>query len=457
MKHKKTDKKFTLFALTWPIFIEIFLHMIMGNADTLMLSQYDDKAVAAVGVANQLLFIMIVIFGFIATGTSILVAQNLGANYKKEAGEITIVSIGVNFFLGIVLSISFIFFGDIFLHVMNLPDELFDRGLLYLQIVGGFTFIQGIFMTIGASLRSYSFTKDAMFVTVGMNILNIIGNYLLIFGVFGFPELGIKGVAIATVISRSIGLIAIILLLLKRISDPLPFKFLIELKIEHIKKLLKIGLPSAGEQLSYHTSQMLIMFFITFLGTAAITTKIYTQNIMMFIFLFAIAVGQGTQIMIGHQIGAGKQEEAYHRCLKSLKIAMLISFMLALVFALLSKSLLSIFTDNLAIIELGSTLMLLTVLLEPGRAFNLVVINSLRASGDVKFPMYIGILSMWFIGVPIAYFLAILCDLGLIGIWISFIVDEWLRGLFMLWRWRSKVWIEKSFVNKEKSTIEIPT
>ncbi|RBW69512.1 MATE family efflux transporter [Bacillus taeanensis] len=457
MKNKKTDKNLTLFTLTWPIFIEIFLHMIMGNADTLMLSQYDDNAVAAVGVANQLLFIMIVIFGFVATGTSILVAQNLGANNEKAAGEITIVSLGVNFLLGLLLSVCFIFFGDVFLRVMNLPNELFDQGIIYLQIVGGFTFIQGIFMTIGASLRSYSFTKDAMFVTVGMNVLNIIGNYLLIFGAFGFPELGVTGVAISTVVSRCIGLIAIVFLLVIRISEPLPFKLLIELKIEHVKKLLKIGLPSAGEQLSYHTSQMLIMFFITFLGTAAITTKIYTQNIMMFIFLFAIAVGQGTQIMVGHQVGAGKHEEAYERCLKSLKIAMVMSFTLALIFAVFSKPLLSIFTNNSTIIEMGIILMILTIVLEPGRAFNLVVINSLRAAGDVKFPMYIGILSMWFIGVPIAYFLAIPCDLGLIGIWISFIADEWLRGLLMLWRWRSKVWIQMSFINKKKTNIEITT
>ncbi len=108
-QNKKKVQKLSLFALTWPIFIEIMLHMIMGNADTLMLSQYSDDAVAAVGVANQIFMFVIVMFGFIATGTSVLVAQHLGAKQRKEAGQVTVVSIGANLVIGLLLSIVLIF------------------------------------------------------------------------------------------------------------------------------------------------------------------------------------------------------------------------------------------------------------------------------------------------------------------------------------------------------------
>jgi putative MATE family efflux protein len=448
----KDVKKLSLFAITWPIFIEILLHMLMGNADTLMLSQYSDDSVAAVGVANQILFVVIVMFGFIATGTAVLVAQHLGANEQQEAEEVSRVSIVANLLFGLILSAFLLWFGESLLRLMKLPSELFAEAHSYLLIVGSCSFIQALIMTIGAILKSYGYTRDTMYITIGMNVLNVIGNYLFIFGPFGIPVLGVQGVAISTAISRGTALFVILILLIKRTNISLAISRLFSLSIQHVKNLLKIGIPSAGEHLSYNTSQMLITYFITLMGTEAITTKIYTQNIMMFIFLFGVAVSQGTQIIIGHLVGARAYEEAYKRCLKSLKLAITVSLVMAICFSIFSNTLFSIFTTNEEIIKTGGTLILLTIILEPGRSFNLVIINSLRAAGDVKFPVYMGILSMWGVSVPISYFLGIELQLGLVGVWIAFIVDEWFRGLIMLWRWRSRVWQQKSFIHSTIKT-----
>jgi putative MATE family efflux protein len=450
MKEANT-KKLTLFALTWPIFIEVLLHMLMGNADILMLSQYSDDSVAAVGVANQILFMLIVMFGFIATGTSILVAQYLGAKNRNMAAEVTVISLGANLLFSIGISIAVFLFSSRLLLMMNLPPELLSEADSYLKIVGVFSFVQALVITVGATIRSYGFTRDAMYVTIGMNIINVIGNYLFIFGPFGVPVLGVDGVAISTVASRALGLIVITLLLFKRIDEKLPFRHMFSLPIQHLKNLLKIGIPSAGEHLSYNTSQIVITYFIVIMGTEALTTKVYTQSLMMFIFLFSVAIGQGTQIMIGHQIGAGQVEDAYKRCIKSLRLAILISVLTAIPIAVFSDTLLGFFTSNPDIIALGGTLILLTVILEPGRSFNLVVISALRAAGDVKFPVYIGILSMWGVSVTVSYILGIHFGLGLVGVWIALILDEWLRGVIMLWRWRSRVWVNKSFVQEKAS------
>ncbi|WP_332630369.1 MATE family efflux transporter [Halalkalibacter flavus] len=447
-KPKQTKRNLTLFAITWPIFIEIMLHMIMGNADTLMLSQYSDDAVAAVGVSNQLMSVIIVMFGFIATGTSILIAQLLGAKKEKKASQLAVVSLAANVVIGLLLSIILLFFSETFLRLMSLPKELMDSAVTYLRIVGGFAFIQALIMTIGAIIRSHGFTRDAMYVTVGMNIVNIFGNYVLIFGAFGFPVLGVTGVAIATVFSRSIGVIVLLYLLYKRLDGKLPFSFLRTFPKLEVKSLLKIGIPTAGEHLSYTGSQLVITYFIATMGTEALTTKVYAQNIMMFILLFSVALGQGTQIIIGHQVGANKIEEAYKRCIRSLKIAITVSATMAILFYFLSRPIFSIFTSNESIIGLGSLLLLLTIILEPGKAFNLVVINSLRAAGDVRFPVYMGILSMWGVSVTISYTLGIYFGLGLIGVWIAFTLDEWLRGLLMLWRWRGRKWQRMAFVKK---------
>jgi putative MATE family efflux protein len=447
----KKTAKLSLFAITWPLFIEILLYMLMGNADTLMLSQYSDNSVAAVGVSNQILSMIIVMFGFIATGTAILVAQNLGAKRDDQAREVSVVSIGANLVFGLILSVGVFIFSEQLLGVMDLPPELFDDANAYLKIVGGFSFIQSLIMTVGSIVRSYGFTRDIMYVTIGMNVLNVIGNYLFIFGPFGIPVLGVEGVAISTSVSRVIGLVAALYVMIKRIPGSLPMSMLFRFPKNHLNNLLNIGIPSAGEHLSYNGSQMLITYFIATLGTQALTAKVYTQNVMMFVFLFSIAISQGTQIIIGHMVGAKEINNAYKRALKSLKLAIIISIATAAIVSIFAKDLLGIFTDNMSIIELGSTLILLTIILEPGRSFNLVLISSLRAAGDVKFPVYMGILSMWGVSVTLSYFLGIYLGLGLIGIWIAFIADEWLRGLLMLWRWRSKVWVKKSFVAEPES------
>lgn len=161
----KTATKITLLALTWPIFIELFLHMLMGSADTLMLSRYDDNAVASVGIANQILNVIIVMFGFIATGTSILIAQYVGAKKKHSANRIAVVSIAANFGFGLILSLVLLVLAPFILKAMNIPSELIDASLIYLQIVGGFAFIQSLIMTEAAIIRSHGYTKDAMFVT----------------------------------------------------------------------------------------------------------------------------------------------------------------------------------------------------------------------------------------------------------------------------------------------------
>ncbi|MBT2684271.1 MATE family efflux transporter [Bacillus sp. ISL-37] len=443
---KNKTAKLSLFAITWPLFIEILLYMLMGNADTLMLSQYSDNSVASVGVSNQILSMVIVMFGFIATGTAILVAQNLGAKMDNDAREVSAVSIGANLVFGLILSAAVFIFSEQLLRLMDLPPELFEEANSYLKIVGGFSFIQSLIMTVSSIIRSYGFTRDIMYVTIGMNVLNVIGNYLFIFGPFGFPVLGVEGVAISTTVSRILGLLAAIYVMTKRVPGSVPVSMLFSFPKKHLKNLLNIGIPSAGEHLSYNGSQMVITYFIATLGTQALTAKVYTQNVMMFIFLFSIAISQGTQILIGHMVGAKEIENAYKRALKSLKLAIIISIATAALVSFFSKDLLGIFTDNMSIIELGTTLILLTIILEPGRSFNLVLISSLRAAGDVKFPVYMGILSMWGVSVTLSYFLGIHLGMGLVGIWIAFIADEWLRGLLMLWRWKSRVWVKKSFV-----------
>src|SRR5690554_2336499 len=209
-----------------------------------------------------------------------------------------------------------------------------------------FMFIQAVFMTASAVIRSYGFTKDAMYVTLGMNILNVVGNYLFIFGPMGIPVLGVQGVAISTVVSRTLGMVVIFYLMVRRVNVSMPLSSYFTFPITQVKNLLKIGIPTAFDQVAYNSSQVYVTFLIAGLGTIELTTRVYTFNLMSLILAFSLSIGQANQILVGHKVGARKNNTAYRLCLRSLKIGIVISTTLAILFAIFSKQLFGIFTDN---------------------------------------------------------------------------------------------------------------
>jgi len=256
-------------------------------------------------------------------------------------------------------------------------------------------------------------------------------------------------VSISTAVSRTIALVIIIKLMYDRIPIKLLWKDYTTIDTVQIRKILKIGIPAAGEQVCYNASQLAITAIIAILGAASITTRVYAQNIMSYILLFGLAVGQGTQILIGYKTGARDFDGAYRQLLKSLKYSLLMTVGIAILIAFFREPLLSIFTKDEEIVSMGSTLLLLCLILEPGRTFNLVVINALRATGDANISLIMAFISMWGISVPLAYFLGIHLDYGLPGIWIAFIVDEWFRGITMYFRWKGRAWEKKILVHNQ--------
>lgn len=446
----KSTPQLSLLAITWPIFVELFLQVIMGSTDTIMLSHISDDAVAAVGVANQLIFLCILIFSFVSSGTAVVLSQYLGAGLKDETKKVTAISITLNLVIGLVISLFMVIFRTKLVSFFHLPKHIAELGEQYLMIVGGTVFLQAVLITVSSILRANGYTRDAMMISITMNVIHLIGNAILIFGLLGFPEMGVIGVSISTAISRAIALALILKLLYDRIPINLKLRDYITIDGIQIKRILKIGVPAAGEQICFNLSQLAITAIIAMLGAASLTTRVYTQNIVSFILVFGLAMGQGTQILIGYKAGARDFEGAYHQLLKSLRYSLIMTVAIAIVVAIFREPLLSFFTKDDEIISMGSTLLLLCLILEPGRTFNLVVINSLRATGDANISLIMGFISMWGISVPLAYFLGIHLGFGLPGIWIAFIVDEWFRGITMYFRWRSRVW-EKKFWFKIKS------
>ncbi len=446
-------KKLSLVAITWPIFIESFLHMILRSADTFMLSKVSDAAAASVGVSNQLIMFIFFLFNFVATGSAIVIAQYLGARKYDVIPQLTGNAISLNFLFGLLISLSVFIFSTPLIGMFGLEKELFTQAEVYLRIVGGMVFIQAVMLTVSAIVQVHGFTRDTMIVTVGMNLLNIVGNYLLIFGALGFPKLGVAGAAVSTVISQALGLVVMVVVLIKRVKLSLTWKEAVQWKKDHIKMIVAIGGPVSVGQLSYTASQIVTTSFITSLGAQMLATRIYTQNIIIFIMVLSIALAKGTQIMIGHYVGAGEKEEAYQQAFRNLKFSIGMALGATAIICVFREPLFQLFTDDPIIIAMGTTLLLLGFLLEPGRCFNILMVQSLQAAGDSRFPMLVQIILIWTFTVPVTYLLGIHFGFGLIGMWAAFIADEWLRGMIVAWRWKSRAWDKKALVQSESATM----
>ncbi|WP_255570358.1 MATE family efflux transporter [Cohnella sp. CFH 77786] len=444
-----SGSKLSIYAITWPIFVESALQMFLRISDTFMLSKVSDDAVAAVGVANQLVMFCVLIFSFISIGTTVVVSQFLGAGLNREIPRLTGAALAINFLSGIAISALVVAFGGPFLRLLGLDGTLLSLGRQYLAIAGGALVVQALLTAVTSVIQAFGLTRQTMLVTIGMNIMNVCGNYLFIYGALGFPKLGVTGVAISTACSQFAGLIVNLVLLRRTTGVRVTLPDFWRWKREHVGKVLKVGVPSSAVTLSYVANQFVITAMIATLGAQMLAAKIYTQNIMFVVMILAGSLGRGVQIIVGRLIGAGRLEEAYRQVLLNLARSVVITLAGVSVLCLARVPLLRLFTQEPAIIALGATLLLLSFLLEPGRNLNVIIERSLQAAGDARFPMWISIAVSWLFSLPLAYYLGIHREYGLIGFWSAFVVDEWLRGLILLIRWRSKSWTGHSLVSGE--------
>jgi putative MATE family efflux protein len=420
--------------------------MTLGAVDTFMLSRYSDNSVAAVGVVNQLMNLVFLLFEVISLGTSILCSQYIGAGRRDKVVQVVGISLMFNLLSGVILSSCLYIFADDMLLLMGLRPDLMSEGLPYMKIVGGFAFFQAISLSLSASLRSADKAKYPMYVSIVVNILNIIGNYTLIFGKFGMPALGVEGAAISTSVCRFVSVVILFVVLFKKHIPSFPKELFTPFPWVELKNLLKIGIPSAGEHFSYSLSQVVITYFINMISNQALATRSYVVNIVMFTYIFALSIAQGGAILIGHLVGMEKIKAAHAIGKRVMRLGVAMSVSLSLVTAIFGRHILGMLTTDPWIISTGATILWIEILLENGRALNFFGVNSLRSAGDIYFPVLVGIVVMWGVQVVGSYVLGISLGWGLIAMWAVFALDENIRGFIFLRRWNSFKWVGKSFI-----------
>ena len=430
-------------VLTIPVFIEMALVMMLGAVDTVMLSRYSDNSVAAVGLDNQLMSLVFLVYQFFSMGAAIICAQYIGAGLRKRLVQVVGVALVVNLMLGLTVSALLYVFAEELLLLMGVRPELMGDASIYLRVTGVLSFFQALSLTFSASLRSAGKVTYPMVVTGIVNVVNIVGNYALIFGRLGCPQLGVEGAAIATAASRAVATVLLGVIHFRKHIPRFPLSYFRPMPWLELRNLLFIGIPAMSENISYNLSQVVVTYFINQISNEALAARTYCANIIMFVYLFCLSITQGGDILVGHLVGQRHHQAAYVLGNYFFRWSMVITLTGSAVLAVFGRDIIGAFTGNEEIIAMGVWVFVVDWFLEIGRTSNIFATSTLRATGDAFYPLLIAVIFNWTIAVGLSYLVGIPLGYGLIGMWICFALDENIRGVILMRRWRSGKWRTK--------------
>lgn len=425
-----------LVRLIIPLIIEQTLAVTVGMADGMMVARVGEAAVSGVSLVDSINVLLIGLFGAMATGGAVVSAQFLGQKKRETAcrsGEQLILS---TFMLSLLLMLvtmlgrSLVFkliFGDVEADVM-------DNALTYMLFTSlSFPFI-AIYSACAALFRSMGNSRTSMLIALLMNIINIAGNALLIFG-FGW---GVAGAAIATLASRLFAA-AVMLLLLKNKELPIHIGALAGFKpdMNMIKRILKIGVPNGMENSVFQVGKILVQGIVATLGTTAITANAIAGTVGGLSVLPGSAMGLALITVVGQCVGANDYAAVKLYTRKLMKTVYIIMAALNVLIFFLIPLVVGIYDVSNVTAELATELLtyhcILASLLWPA-SFSLP--NALRAANDVKFTMWVSMISMWVWRIGFSYILTIVFEVGVIGVWIAMTIDWLCRSIFFVLRFK---------------------
>lgn len=428
-------------SLSWPILSEHLLHAVLGLVFVWLTARISDGTAAAFGVANMLMMSFFILFRLIGVGASVVVAQNLGAGDELGAARVARASLGASLWMGLGVGTFVAASSGWLLRWMNLEPALLPEAQPYLMVLGAVLALDAVNTSMSAVVRSYTLTRAIMRLVLIINGVSLALGIPALLGWFGLPKLGLIGVGIAYLIARVIGLGVLVTIWRRDLGIHVAADDWWRIRRGPLTEMLRIGLPGAGETIAHRVSFTLILSLVAGMGTVSLATHTYVLQITHLVLLSSLALGFGTEIIVGHLVGGARLRAADRQVRRALGIALSIALGLGLLFAGTSRWILDVFTDDPRIIALGSSVAWAIVLVEPGRAFNLIVVNALRATGDARFPALVGPVFMFVVALGLAWLLGVHWGLGLVGAWLGFGADEWARGLIMYARWRRRGWV----------------
>ena len=433
----------TAVGMAWPSVLESFFVALAGMVDTMMVSSIGAYAVAAVGLTTQPKFIGLALF--IATNVSVsaLVARRKGEMDAYGANETLLTALVFTAIAGTVVSAVCVYLADPIIRLCGSGADTHEGAVLYFRIIMGGMMFNIISLVINAAQRGSGNTRIAMTTNVTSNLLNIVGNYLLIGGHFGFPALGIKGAAIATVFGPVVACVMSIASLLRKdsfVNIRTMVRDKVRLSLRPVKAIAKLSSSVFLEQLLMRAGFMSTAVMTARLGTEAFAAHQAAMNILSISFSFGDGMQVAAVALIGRSLGEKRPQLARLYGQICQRIGNVISLAVSVFFLLGGRFLYQIYFDESHIVDMGVTLVRVIVLIVIVQIAQVIYMGCLRGAGDVIFTTIASTVSVTIIRTAVSYGMCYVAGLGLVGIWLGILADQISRFLFTSWRFKSGKW-----------------
>lgn len=443
----KEDIRSDIIKIALPVFIELLMGSLFGMVDMIMLGNYGDNAtsaagIAAVGITNQLVFIGLSLVQSLNIGATAMVARYIGAERERDVEDVVRhIIILTQIFLVVPILFIGLRYTEPVMRFIGAHNDTIEIGSNYFRIiVMGFVF-QAFNFSIFASMRGSGDTQTPMRINVIVNLLNVVGNVVLIYGFFGLPELGVVGAAVSTSISHviaSIMLVKYIFTPTNLISINLKKKF--KVKKDIIYNLLKIGLPASLEQIALRAGILMFIRIVSSLGTVAYATHQISVNILSLSFTPGQAFGIAASTLTGKSLGAENSDLAERYINACRRVGSLVSTFIAILFFFFGEHIATLYTNNMEVIKESGKILKLIAIIQPFQSSQLILAGGLRGAGDTVWTLISTFIGILIVRVALAYYFVMYLDLGLTGAWLAMLIDQFIRWILITYRFKSNKW-----------------
>jgi len=443
VNQEDSSSKKVILKLAWPVIVEQALNTLTQVVDMMMVGRLGAAAVTAVGLSIQPLFFALAIGISISVGTTALVARFIGAGDEEEAGRTlqqSLLSVGV---LTIIISIIFFQLAEQVVRFMGAEAEVVPLGTTYIRILVPGLMFMFIGFVLTSALRGAGDTKTPMKVNLVLNIINVFGNYVLIFGRLGFPEMGLNGAALATTFARSLTGVVLFIYVFKPNAAVTVLKenFFIP-DLQRIKRILNIGYPAALEQLVMRTAQILFVRVVAGLGTVAFAAHQIAINVESISYMPGIGIATAATTLVGQNLGAERPGQAERSGHQAWQLGALIMGGMALLFFFIPDLLMRLYTDDPAIISQGALALRIVAFAQIPMGTQFIYAGGLRGAGETRSVFYSTAISSWIGRLGMAYIFIEFMDMGLAGAWLAMVIDWSMRGGYVFYRFKLGRWKE---------------
>lgn len=429
-----------IWGMSAPMFVDQAVTYTIPLVDMYFLSRVSESAAAAVGAITPLVFVANQFLTVTAFAGASIAGRRIGANDYLR-GNLTIASYGIFLlFLLLIAALSVNHGGPWVARHMGLSVEVKDYAERYLSLIGWMVAFWGGRIFCQTILNIYGAPKWNTYSNLLLFSANLIGNIIAVYGVGSIPPTGVEGVAAASITASAFSFIFVASAVVFKLHIKPPFTQALKNYWVYLTPVLLIAAPAILEPMSFQAYMMVLNWIAAAVGDMALKVKIYTYNTFLFCLMISIAISMATEAIIAQRLGRQEFDLAHLQLRESLKISLTGTTLLAVLWLLFNKPILGLFTADAEILKIGFWVFFLGVLAEPFRTLNITIGSALRCAGDAAFTSISSIAVIWLFSVPLAYVLAVTFDLGIYGLLAAAILDEAVRALIKVWRWKRGHW-----------------